>query len=127
MKQNSLKNLYLYSKEQETKVRRGIVYSILNKLFDLAPPVLIGVAIDIVVEGSDSFLGSLGILDRRRQLVVLAFLTFAIWAMESLFDYLAAVTWRNISQDVEHSLRTDAFKNVLGQIYNILKIHHPEG
>lgn len=114
MKHNSLKNLYLYSKEQETKVRRGIVYSILNKLFDLAPPVLIGVAIDIVVEGSDSFLGSLGILDRRRQLVVLAFLTFAIWAMESLFDYLAAVTWRNISQDVEHSLRTDAFKNVLG-------------
>ena len=114
MKQNSLKNLYLYSKEQETKVRRGIFYSILNKLFDLAPPVLIGVAIDIVVEGSDSFLGSLGILDRRRQLVVLAFLTFAIWAMESLFDYLAAVTWRNISQDVEHSLRTDAFKNVLG-------------
>ena len=114
MKQNSLKNLYLYSKEQETKVRRGIVYSILNKLFDLAPPVLIGVAIDIVVEGSDSFLGSLGILDRRRQLVVLAFLTFAIWAMESLFDYLAAVTWRNISKDVEHSLRTDAFKNVLG-------------
>ena len=114
MKQNSLKNLYLYSKEQETKVRRGIVYSILNKLFDLAPPVLIGVAIDIVVEGSDSFLCSLGILDRRRQLVVLAFLTFAIWAIESLFDYLAAVTWRNISQDVEHSLRTDAFKNVLG-------------
>jgi len=113
VKQNSLKNLYLYSKEQETKVRRGIVYSILNKLFDLAPPVLIGVAIDIVVEGSDSFLGSLGILDRRRQLAVLAFLTFAIWAMESLFDYLAAVTWRNISQDVEHSLRTDAFKNVL--------------
>jgi ATP-binding cassette subfamily B protein len=114
MKQNSLKNLYLYSKEQETKVRRGILYSILNKLFDLAPPVLIGIAIDIVVEGSDSFLGSLGIEDRRQQLVVLAFLTFIIWALESTFDYVAAVTWRNISQDVEHSLRTDTFKNVLG-------------
>ena len=114
MRQNSLKNLYLYSKEQETKVRRGIVYSILNKLFDLAPPVLIGIAIDIVVEGSDSFLGSLGIEDRREQLIVLAFLTFVIWALESTFDYVAAVTWRNISQDVEHSLRTDTFKNVLG-------------
>ena len=114
MKQNSLKNLYLYSKEQETKVRRGILYSILNKLFDLAPPVLIGIAIDIVVEGSDSFLGSLGIEDRRQQLIVLAFLTFIIWALESTFDYVAAVTWRNISQDVEHSLRTDTFKNVLG-------------
>ncbi|MDA9635853.1 ABC transporter ATP-binding protein/permease [bacterium] len=114
MKQNSLKNLYLYSKEQETKVRRGILYSILNKLFDLAPPVLIGIAIDIVVEGSDSFLGSLGIQDRRQQLIVLAFLTFIIWALESTFDYVAAVTWRNISQDVEHSLRTDTFRNVLG-------------
>ncbi len=114
MKQNSLKNLYLYSKEQETKVRLGILYSILNKLFDLAPPVLIGIAIDIVVEGSDSFLGSLGLEDRREQLIVLAFLTFIIWALESTFDYVAAVTWRNISQDVEHSLRTDTFKNVLG-------------
>ncbi len=114
MKSNSLKNLYLYSKEQETKVRRGILYSILNKLFDLAPPVLIGIAIDIVVEGEDSFLGSLGIEDRRQQLIALSFLTFAIWALESTFDYVAAVTWRNISQDVEHSLRTDTFKNVLG-------------
>ena len=114
MRQNNLKRLYLYSKEQETKVRRGIIYSILNKLFDLAPPVLIGIAIDIVVEGADSFLGTLGIQDRRQQLIVLAFLTFVIWALESTFDYFAAVTWRNISQDVEHSLRTDTFDNVLG-------------
>ena len=114
MRQNNLKRLYLYSKEQETKVRRGIIYSILNKLFDLAPPVLIGIAIDIVVEGADSFLGTLGIEDRRQQLIVLAFLTFVIWALESTFDYFAAVTWRNISQDVEHSLRTDTFNNVLG-------------
>ena len=114
MRQNNLKKLYLYSKEQETKVRRGIIYSILNKLFDLAPPVLIGIAIDIVVEGADSLLGTLGIQDRRQQLIVLAFLTFVIWALESTFDYFAAVTWRNISQDVEHSLRTDTFDNVLG-------------
>ena len=114
MRQNNLKKLYLYSKEQETKVRRGIIYSILNKLFDLAPPVLIGIAIDIVVEGADSFLGTLGVQDRRQQLIVLAFLTFVIWALESTFDYFAAVTWRNISQDVEHSLRTDTFNNVLG-------------
>ena len=114
MRQNNLKRLYLYSKEQETKVRRGIIYSVLNKLFDLAPPVLIGIAIDIVVEGADSFLGTLGIEDRRQQLIVLAFLTFVIWALESTFDYFAAVTWRNISQDVEHSLRTDTFNNVLG-------------
>ena len=114
MKENNLKDLFNYALEQDTKVRRGIIYSILNKIFDLAPPVLIGIAIDIVVEGSDSFIGNLGYSDRRQQLIILAVLTFIIWGLESAFDYIAAVTWRNISQDIEHSLRTDAFNNVLG-------------
>ena len=114
MKENNLRDLFNYALEQDTKVRRGIIYSILNKIFDLAPPVLIGIAIDIVVEGSDSFIGNLGYSDRRQQLIILAVLTFLIWGLESAFDYIAAVTWRNISQDIEHSLRTDAFNNVLG-------------
>ncbi len=113
MKENNLRDLFKYALEQDTKVRRGIIYSILNKIFDLAPPVLIGIAIDIVVEGSDSFIGNLGYADRRQQLIILAILTFIIWGLESAFDYIAAVTWRNISQDIEHSLRTDAFNNVL--------------
>ena len=113
MKENNLRDLFNYALEQDTKVRRGIIYSILNKIFDLAPPVLIGIAIDIVVEGSDSFIGNLGYADRRQQLIILAILTLIIWGLESAFDYIAAVTWRNISQDIEHSLRTDAFNNVL--------------
>ena len=114
MEENNLRDLFNYALEQDTKVRRGIIYSVLNKIFDLAPPVLIGIAIDIVVEGSDSFIGNLGYSDRRQQLIILAVLTFIIWGLESAFDYIAAVTWRNISQDIEHSLRTDAFNNVLG-------------
>ena len=113
MKENNLKDLFNYALGQGTKVRRGIIYSILNKIFDLAPPILIGIAIDIVVEGSDSFIGNLGYADRREQLIILAILTFIIWGLESAFDYIAAVTWRNISQDIEHSLRTDTFNNVL--------------
>ena len=114
MRENNLKDLFNYALDQGTKVRRGIIYSILNKIFDLAPPILIGVAIDIIVEGSDSFIGNLGYTDRRQQLIILAILTFIIWGLESAFDYIAAVTWRNISQDIEHSLRTDTFNNVLG-------------
>ena len=113
MKQNNLRDLYKYAQQNQTKVKRGILYSILNKLFDLAPPVLIGVAIDIVVEGSDSFIGSFGFEDRRQQLIILAFITFAIWGLESIFDYVAAVTWRNIAQDLQHSLRTETFEKTL--------------
>jgi len=110
---NSLRELFVYSQHQKTKTKRGIIFSVLNKVFDLAPPVLIGIAIDIVVEGSESFLSGFGFADRRQQLIVLAILTFVIWGLESLFDYLSAVTWRGISQDIEHSLRTETFKNVL--------------
>ena len=113
MKQNNLRDLYRYAQQNETKIKRGILYSILNKLFDLAPPVLIGVAIDIVVEGSDSFIGSFGFEDRRQQLIILAFITFVIWGLESTFDYVAAVTWRNIAQDLQHSLRTETFDKTL--------------
>ncbi len=70
MKENNLRDLFKYALEQGTKVRRGIIYSILNKIFDLAPPILIGIAIDIVVEGSDSFIGNLGYSDRRQQLIL---------------------------------------------------------
>ena len=113
MKQNNLKDLYKYAQENEAKVKRGIIYSILNKLFDLAPPVLIGIAIDIVVEGSESFIGNFGFEDRRQQLIILAFITFVIWGFESIFDYVAAVTWRNIAQDLQHSMRTETFSKTL--------------
>lgn len=113
MQDGNLKQLFKFATQNKTKAKRGIIYSILNKLFDLAPPVLIGIAIDIVVEGSESFLASFGIQDRRDQLIVLAVLTFVIWSLESLFDYLSAVTWRGISQDIEHKLRSDTFQNVL--------------
>ena len=113
MQDGNLKQLFKFATQNKTKAKRGIVYSILNKLFDLAPPVLIGIAIDIVVEGSESFLASFGIQDRRDQLILLAVLTFVIWSLESLFDYLSAVTWRGISQDIEHKLRSDTFQNVL--------------
>ena len=113
MKQNNLKDLYKYAQENEAKVKRGIIYSILNKLFDLAPPVLIGIAIDIVVEGSESFIGNFGFEDRRQQLIILAFITFVIWGFESIFDYVAAVTWRNIAQDLQHSMRTETFNKTL--------------
>ena len=113
MKQNNFKDLYKYAQENEAKVKRGIIYSVLNKLFDLAPPVLIGIAIDIVVEGSESFIGNFGFEDRRQQLIILAFITFVIWGFESIFDYVAAVTWRNIAQDLQHTMRTETFNKTI--------------
>ncbi|MGB1288851.1 MAG: ABC transporter ATP-binding protein, partial [Aggregatilineales bacterium] len=87
-------------------------FSILNKIFDLAPPALIGVAVDIVVQREDSFIASLGVPDVEMQLLVLAAITLFVWVMESLFEYLNQVIWRNLAQALQHDLRLDAYAHV---------------
>lgn len=90
----------------------GTAYSILNKIFDLAPPVLIGMAVDIVVRPQGSLLFQHGLTEPRHQLWVLAVLTLAIWGAESVFEYLYAITWRNLAQELQHDVRVRAYDHV---------------
>ena len=98
------------------KFRRSIVvaslYSILNKIFDLAPPALIGAAVDVVVAQQDSFIARLGIRDVGAQLWALALATVIIWGFESLFQYAYSLKWRYLAQDLQHELRLDAYGHV---------------
>ncbi len=86
------------------------VFSVLNKLFDLAPPFLIGVAVDIVVQQEDSLLATeFGVEGLRTQVVVLAVVTAVIWLFESLFEYRYQVAWRTLAQDLQRELRVEAY------------------
>ena len=88
------------------------VYSVLNKIMDIAPEILIGGAIDIVVRGEGSFLSNFGVVDVRAQFVLLGILTFVVWGFESLFEYLQGIGWRNLAQTVQHELRIDAYSHI---------------
>ena len=86
--------------------------SVLNKLFDLAPPVLIGLAVDVVVQQNTSWLAAFGVSSVPGQLTVLAVLSFLIWSAESLFEYLYALLWRNLAQTMQHELRLEAYSHL---------------
>jgi len=88
------------------------VCSVLNKLFDLAPPVLIGLAVDVVVRQEQSWLASLGAEGVPAQLAALAALSLLIWTFESLFEYLQALLWRNLAQTVQHEFRIEAYDHL---------------
>lgn len=79
---------------------------------DIAPEVLIGVAVDIVVQREQSFLARLGLTESFDQLLALAALTLLIWFLESLFQYLYEVDWRGLAQSVQHDLRLEAYGHV---------------
>lgn len=79
---------------------------------DIAPEILIGGAVDVVIRQEDSWLASLGVVDVRDQMVILAGLTFIVWVLESLFEYLLRVRWRNLAQSMQHELRVDTYGHV---------------
>ncbi len=107
-----LVRLLAYLAPQRPALLAATVHSVLNKVFDLAPPLLIGLAVDTVVERDASFLASIGVVSVLSQLIVLAVLTFLIWGLESVFEYLLNRTWRNLAQTTQHELRLDAYRHV---------------
>lgn len=107
-----LRRLWIYARGFRRRIILASAGSILNKIFDLAPPALIGAAVDVVVQQEDSLIASFGFEDPGTQLVVLAVLTLIIWGLESLFQYFYAVLWRNLAQSLQHQLRVDAYGHV---------------
>ena len=110
-----LRSILKRSDAPKAKIRLAILCSILNKIWDLAPPLLIGIAVDVVVQKEDSLLADWGIIDPWNQLIVLAIATFVIWGLESLFEYFYAILWRNLAQTVQHNLRLVTFDHVQHQ------------
>ena len=106
--------LWRYAAGHRRRIVLAAISSVLNKAFDLAPPMLIGVAVDIVVRRELSMLAGFGIADTRDQLVLLAFVTFVIWVLESISEYIASVLWRNLAQTIQHELRVDAYDHIQG-------------
>ena len=105
----SFGELIRYIKPWRAKARFAALCSTLNKIFDIAPEVLIGVAVDLVVEKENSFVASLGFGSIESQVLFLGLITFIIWALESLFQYIYSIQWRGLAQMVEHEVRVSAY------------------
>ncbi len=115
-----LRRLLRYARPYRTRIWLASTCSVLNKIFDLGPPALIGAAVDVVIQQEESFLARLGVVDVWDQLLVLSAVTFVIWVLESAFQYAYALLWRNLAQTIQHDLRVDAYTHLqaLGLSYH---------
>ena len=107
-----LRRLFDYARAYRRNAVLGSIYSVLNKIFDVLPELLIGVAVDVVVNRQDSFVSRFGIPDPWHQLLLLTAITIVVWLLESLFEYLYALKWRGLAQDLQHELRIAAYSHV---------------
>ena len=110
--QHPLRRLLNFAKPYRRNIVLGSVFSVCNKVFDVLPEILIGVSVDVVVNQRDSFLAQHGLVDPMLQLWALAALTVVIWVFESLFEYLYALRWRGLAQDMQHELRQAAYAHL---------------
>ena len=108
----SFKRFLKYATPWKWKIIKSSIYSIINKLFDIAPEILLGAAVDLVVRKENSFIANLGFHSIESQIAILGIITFLIWAFESIFQYLYSISWRNLAQSIEHNIRIDAYNHV---------------
>ena len=104
--------LFRYSKKYRGDIFLATLYSLMNKVFDIFPEILIGVAVDVVVKQQDSMLAHLGIHDVITQIVCLGLFTGLIWILESSFQYLYSIKWCYLAQHLQHDMRMDAYNHV---------------
>ena len=107
-----LMRLLTHLREFRGRVWLASFCSVMNKFWDLAPPILIGMAIDVVAYQEDSMLASFGYPDPHEQFLILVALTVVIWVLESVFEYWYGVLWRNLAQSAQHELRMDAYSHI---------------
>ncbi len=107
-----LQRLLRYGQDYRALIWQAIACSILNKIFDLAPPALIGAAVDVVVKRQDSLIAHLGVRSVFAQLLILTLISIVIWSLESAFQYAYERLWRNLAQNIQHDLRLDAYSHI---------------
>ena len=112
LKQNPITRLYINLSKERNLLFFASLSSVINKILDLAPPVIIGIAVDIVVKKENSWLSNYGIQEVSSQLIILAIISILIWTGESFFEYLYSFLWRNLAQISQHELRIKAYAHI---------------
>jgi ATP-binding cassette subfamily B protein len=108
-----LVRLWRYARGHRRTVVAAISFSVINKLADVVPELLIGAAVDVVVRADDSLVATVfGVEDRFDQLIVLAAINVVVWLIESGSEYVSNLLWRNLAQTIEHEARMDAYRHV---------------
>lgn len=125
--------LLKYAPFNKTKLFFASTCSILNKICDIVPEILIGISIDTIVNRESSIIANLGIKNPFNQLYFIGTFTAILWILESVFEYLYSISWDSLSQNVQHQLRLKLFSSIqnsdmsyfeditTGELLNILK------
>ena len=105
--------LFAYVLRQPARFWWASGNSVLNKILDLMPPLLVGWVIDSVSGKPPGWITTvMGPSTPWSMAIFLSVLGVAIFGFESLFEWLYQRDFMRLAQDVQHRLRLDAYTRI---------------
>ena len=102
-----------YLKAYRNKLLGASVSSILNKILDLMPPLLVGWAVDAAYKRPPGWIQDFtGTTDPWNLIIIIGVSAFVIFGLESLFEWRFQLGFMNLAQKVQHDLRLDAYRHL---------------
>ncbi|MCO6491619.1 MAG: ABC transporter ATP-binding protein [Phaeodactylibacter sp.] len=111
--QRPMRRLFQYLKNFRASLWFSLASSVVNKIFDLMPPFLTAWLIDSVSGNVPAWIERwTGLSGLWPTVLFLTVLTFVIFGMESLFEWLYQRGFMRLAQRVQHTLRIDAYEHM---------------
>jgi len=111
--QQPMRRLFKYLGNYKTGLFKASSASIINKVFDLMPPLLIGWIIDTVSGDTPAWIvQTLGTSDAMANAMFIAGLIVLIFGVESFFEWLYQRGFMRLAQRVQHDLRVAVYNKL---------------
>ncbi|HEV2855477.1 MAG TPA: ABC transporter ATP-binding protein [Thermoanaerobaculia bacterium] len=105
--------LFGYLRSYRGRLGSATSASVLNKILDLMPPLLVGWVIDSLRGKPPGWIASLaGTRDPWSMALVLSGLSVVIFFFESLFQWMYQAGFMTLAQRVQHDLRMDVYNRI---------------
>ena len=111
--QQPMRRLFQYLGSYRNRLGFATTSSILNKIADLMPPLMVGWIIDAVSKaGPEWVYGVTGSVEPWPNAVFLCIMIVIVFGIESFFEWLFQLEFMKLAQEVQHDLRLDAYKQL---------------
>ncbi len=111
--EHPMKRLFEYLGNHRNAFYMASIWSVLNKVLDLMPPILVGWVIDSVRRRPPEWITQ--VMDTSEPWPLAVFLSalgVGIFAFESFFEWLYQRDFMRLAQKVQHELRMDAYEHI---------------
>ncbi len=88
----------------------GIAFA--DRLFEAAPPAMVGAGIDLLTRGPHSMIRKLGFRSPASQLTFLGSAAAVVWVLDSFFSYLHTIQSDRLAIAIQNDLRNEVYRHL---------------